>query len=175
MPWRVLALASLAAFAGCTRSEPPRGARATDAGLALQISGVPARVFHTHGGPGARVDHATFLVANDDGTAHRLTLDAVDLLADHGVAPCDGVATTLAKTLATRGLHLDASAGEGGSEITIAPRTSSRVTVLFEPVEASYVSCDTYAIRARFAVDGKSLVAVAPLAVEREEPTPRRP
>src|SRR5262249_22160878 len=102
---------------------------ASPTGLSVRISGVTRHAMHTHGGAPAHVTEAAFVVDTDDAIEHRITLDGVDFLSDHGVQPCDGPASTFAKALAPRGLRFDDASSYDLTPALLIPARSKRTLV----------------------------------------------
>ena len=125
--------------------------------------------YHTHGGPGAQLGDARFVVHSEDAHRHMLTVSGVDFL---GGRSCTEPPTTVKAHPTFAGLFAeDRGQRESTKTLAIPPKSELSISVGFGPsVEAYYVYCDRFAFRVRFELDGDTLEVVSETTVTREEP-----
>lgn len=139
----------------------------------VRFTAVTGHARHTHGGEPAHVSSARVDFTNE-GATHRLRVAAVDFLSDHG-GDCHGLATTFRKHLEPSGLRFADDEGYApNGEVVVAPASRGQLEVYFEPADAYYTYCDTFAFRVQLLVDATPKVVVVELQVTRVEPM-RRP
>jgi hypothetical protein len=141
----------------------------------VRILGRGKDAVHNHGGPPAYIGSAAFQIHNERDTPLRISVDDIEWLAGSGCPPPLEV-----KALEVKARPAFAELRRGDSDqhlsqsLTVPAKSKLDLEVGYASQEAYMVSCNRFATRVYFNIEGERIGAIAEHRVTRRTPV-RRP